>query len=129
MTAELFVKLTAKLYSETPASQIDFTHPISKSDETDESADSSDAGGAPLNPPDTNGDIDSHRPAIYHAHEMNRFAILETEGAGDEVIDLAEQEATSPLKQWIPKMNDPFWKTYTNKLRVNAIEGGVCDLS
>jgi hypothetical protein len=32
-------------------------------------------------------------------------------------------------KQWIPPIRSSFWKVFTNKLRVNRIETGICDLS
>jgi hypothetical protein len=32
-------------------------------------------------------------------------------------------------KQWIPPLRSSFWKAYSNKLRVNRIETGVCDLN
>jgi hypothetical protein len=32
-------------------------------------------------------------------------------------------------KQWIPPIRSSFWRAYSNKLRVNRIETGICDLT
>lgn len=131
MTAELFVKLAAKLYSErkhqAPFSDdsSDNSEQISLDDET---------GGAKLNGRSSSSSENSlldHLPTEWHARQLNnRFAALAAavsisavaSGSGSDV------EAEGGPEQWIPKISHSFWDIYANKLRVNASEGGVCDL-
>ena len=63
-------------------------------------------------------------------HDSNPYAILDDspEDAGSGVEDSAMEKDPNPA-QWIPQMTNIFWGRYTNKLRVNASQGGVCDLN
>jgi hypothetical protein len=153
MTAELFVKLTAKLYTqrvadgELPAP----TEPKAKFSKSD--SDSTDSeGGVSLYPPYNNlgslfirekGDLkatnlaettsfaDEHPPA-WHAAKLNGNAKSYSKNIYTVLEDFAKpngEKNESDIKQWIPAFDEPFWEVYTNKLRVNAAEGGVCDLA
>lgn len=71
-------------------------------------------------------------PAEWHARQLNnRFAALSAlgkqhgNGGGKKKGKGKEKEGNG---QWLPGIGDVFWETYVNKLRVNASEGGVCDL-
>jgi hypothetical protein len=64
-------------------------------------------------------------PPSYHARQLNGSAI--TLQDNDAEAEAAQQEAV--VQQWIPHFNHPFWGLYVNKLRVNAVEGGVCQLA
>jgi poly(A)-specific ribonuclease len=132
MTAELFVKLTAKLYSERK-------HQIPDSDDSDEDSEQisldDESGGAVLNGGGSNSSEDSlldHLPPEWHAKQLNnRFAALAVigeVGSGNSGGATVGAEPEGGPEQWIPKMSHPFWDIYANKLRVNASESGVCDL-
>ena len=126
MTAELFIKLSAKLYSDRkhlPEDPDDEQYYESTPEET-HSGDEDETGGALLNPYNPNGSPNSMKddlPPAWHAKQLNPFAVL-----GDYGEDLP---AESKLQQWIPPMSSSFWNIYVNKLRVNASEGGICDLN
>lgn len=154
MTAELFVKLAAQLYYQTqlakhqrPAN--DNTSPGAKTvemltklgnpptisnDSGSDTGSGSDndseggSGGAPLNPPDTNG-MFSSRDSVNgdSPHSANLHALQLDKGEGQ--WGKADEAPSPKLEQWLPAMDDEFWDKYTNKLRVTAIEGGVCDLT
>jgi hypothetical protein len=64
-------------------------------------------------------------PPSYHATQLNpKAAIIH------DTDEKAAVAATEPkVQQWIPDMDDRFWDVYINKLRVNAVQGGVCDLA
>jgi DNA polymerase III epsilon subunit-like protein len=64
-------------------------------------------------------------PPSYHATELNpKAAIIH------DTDEEAAVAATEPkVQQWIPDMGDRFWGVYINKLRANAVQGGVCDLA
>ncbi|PQE32278.1 CAF1 family ribonuclease protein [Rutstroemia sp. NJR-2017a WRK4] len=128
MTAELFTKLSAKLYAENGADYID--HEDDLGDSGSSSYEDDDVGGAPLLSPT------SSTTTLPASLQLNKFAVLaigdpepeakpKTKRSGNsKAVAFADQE---PL-QWIPDMDNPFWDVYANKLRVNAAEGGVCDL-
>jgi poly(A)-specific ribonuclease len=139
MTAELFVKLTAKLHNThknlttTPYSTTTSTE---LADSSSSDSESTSGGGAPINltsPSTTNGQSHSafkltsltdNLPPAWHAKQLNRYAVLQHDNNEE-----AEAEAEEPNpKQWIPSMRNAFWDAYVNKLRVNAIDGGICDL-
>jgi poly(A)-specific ribonuclease len=141
MTAELFVKLSAKLYTtyKQLSSSSSITSSIDAAYSDSEDSDSAFGGGAPINPPSpsksTSGGSHSHTlvplisvpdnlPPAWYAKQLNRFAVLQHDS--DEEAE-AEKEEPKP-KQWIPGMHNTFWDVYANKLRVNSVEGGVCDL-
>ncbi|KAB8289811.1 hypothetical protein EYC80_010444 [Monilinia laxa] len=165
MTAELFVKLSAKLYAEqTDLDQYeDGVKPDYNEYDHDTTSDSDDeeegAGGASLisslastHLETTNPNVDAHRPAYWHAMQLNQpnnqksanpFSALKVEYAGqrksrrDENGNLVKEEVKRKKiafsdqvpRQWIPSMDNNFWGVYKNRLRVNAVEGGICDLS
>jgi poly(A)-specific ribonuclease len=136
MTAELFVKLTAKLYAERKRPSLT-TEPgsdhtseeidiMSFSDDEDDSGSSEGSGGVPLftssNPFDVLKKMDDNLPPLYHASKLNNY-----KGRG---IQENENDPTPVITgQWIPDIKDHFWDIYANKLRVNATEAGVCDLA
>lgn len=103
MTAELFVKLAAKLslerkdngISESESSGSECTTPEEYLGEHQDSA-----GGAAVSP---------------------------------DMIDLGDGRfffGDKPKnEQWIPRMSSKFWTNYVNKLRVNGSDVGVCDLA
>jgi poly(A)-specific ribonuclease len=127
MTAELFIKLSAKLYAENRADYID--HEDDLGDSESSSYDDDDVGGAPLLSPTSNT-----TDPIPASLQLNKFAVLAIEdpepepktkrSASAKNVAFADHEPA----QWIPDMDNPFWDVYANKLRVNAAEGGVCDL-
>jgi hypothetical protein len=77
-------------------------------------------------------------PSGWHADQLqklndndsNRFAVLAEvgEGVGNDAGD-SDPEEEGKVEQWLPELNSPFWHLYENKLRVNASEGGICDLA
>jgi poly(A)-specific ribonuclease len=129
MTAELFTKLSAKLYAENGADYIDHEDHLGDSGSSSYD-DDDDIGGAPLLSPTSNTTI------LPAALQLNKFAVLAIEdpkpepkrkpnrSGSSKTVAFADQEPS----QWIPDMDNPFWDVYANKLRVNAAEGGVCDL-
>ncbi|KAF7892109.1 hypothetical protein EAF00_008411 [Botryotinia globosa] len=152
MTAELLVKLSAQLYAEQSDSQspsqdnykYDYSDDYIPSDSDSEDEGS---GGASLFSPVSNsafptskGSTDRDRPGNWHAMQLNNpFAALELEKTGKKggkekketkkVIFGDGGKVEGGIKQWIPNAKHVFWENYKNKLRVNAIEGEVCDLS
>ncbi|THV54710.1 hypothetical protein BGAL_0021g00120 [Botrytis galanthina] len=153
MTAELLVKLSAQLYAEQSDSQSpsqddykqDYSDdyiPSSDSDSEDEGS-----GGASLFSPVSNsafptskGNADRDRPGNWHAMQLNNpFAALELEKTGKNGGQKRKEKkkvqfgdggkVEGGIQQWIPNAEHAFWENYKNKLRVNAIEGEVCDLS
>ncbi|TVY60758.1 Uncharacterized protein LSUE1_G008322 [Lachnellula suecica] len=134
MTAELFIKLAAKLYSEHKAK---FPKTESESDDSEDYSLDDESGGADLNGrPDSDyssGEISlmDHLPPDWHAKQLsNRFAALQFATSGDSKGKGKGKEkmAEGEVEQWLPKISHRFWDIYANKLRVNASEGGVCDL-
>ncbi|RDL34454.1 Ribonuclease H-like protein [Venustampulla echinocandica] len=122
MTAELFVKLAAKLHAEQQGLVAD-----PESDDSslnDKPTSDNEGGGVPLNYPDTDGRSDSDIPPEWYAQRLNRSSIV-VEGP-DQGSD-KNHEPTPAL--FIPSMSNKFWRAYINKLRVTAVEGGVCDLN
>ena len=84
--------------------------------------------------------MNDNLPSSWHASQLqklnmndcNPFSVLQNagdagDGAGSGAEDLGMEEGKP--RQWIPKMESSFWRLYANKLRVNASEGGVCDLN
>ncbi|CAD6505427.1 BgTH12-00918 [Blumeria graminis f. sp. triticale] len=140
MTAELFVKLSASICSSNK-----LTSPIAAS----ESRSQANSDTSRLNsvgfPSSDNSEASSHEATesllgpknTLTAQELstgskaqntlvysNPYAILE---------DVEDRERLSETgqascNQWLPEFSSDFWKIYSNKLRVNAIESGICDL-
>ncbi|KAF7857284.1 hypothetical protein EAF04_009525 [Stromatinia cepivora] len=143
MTAELFVKLSAQLYAEqTDLNQYENKTQVNYSEiEYDSDSDSDDqegSGGAPLVSPLSNPPIitaklnsDAHRPGDWHAMQLNNpFSALNVEYVRKEDKKRKKVAFGDQMpRQWIPGLEESFWEVYRNKLRVNAVEGGVCDLS
>lgn len=156
MTAELFVKLTAKLYADIknllrdpesePDSETYFEpNPDPESSSSPENSPySSDSGGVLIDfsgnaPPNTNSlpaaeylatIICDDLPPAWHEQKLQ---ILGGRNRFATLADLGETLPAGPVepkpKQWIPKWESSFWDLYVNKLRVNAAEHGVCDLN
>ncbi|PBP26994.1 CAF1 family ribonuclease [Diplocarpon rosae] len=119
MTAELFVKLAAQKYREAKAL------PDAAFSDSDSDSDTPGGGGATLL-----GSIgsDGHHPAEWHARQLNArrgnmYILLADE------FDQKSGSGTGAPKHWLPSFNSKFWDLYMNKLRVNASEGGMCDLA
>lgn len=130
MTAELFTKLSVKLYSERDTSDNDSTTSSNLIDAS--SSDNEDPGGALLHSPDTSSG-DGNLPGEWHAREMNRsnpFSLLDSlvEDNGSSSEDEGEAKGKN-VGLFVPRFGGRFWDVYMNKLRVNAAEVGVCDLS
>lgn len=140
MTADLFIKLSAKLYSEsarepsleeeellTPSEEaVKSDHFGTDSCPSDEEYDSSESnGGVPLNPPNTDENFSSNLvenlPPAWHAAQLN--PLLTIAGSNDSA------GGTGIIQQWVPGPDSWFWQVYGNQLRVNSVEGGVCRLS
>ncbi|KAG9237194.1 ribonuclease H-like domain-containing protein [Amylocarpus encephaloides] len=123
MTAELFVKLSAKLYKERKEN---LGPESSNSSSTSLDALNDDTGGVSLNTTDTNGDnliefADNLPANNHHAQELNCFADLA-------LLDVEEgSKEKTPL--FIPSFKSKFWDAYANKLRVAGAEGSLCDLA
>jgi len=60
-----------------------------------------------------------------HASMLNPSAKL----IHDTDEEAAAAAAEAKVEQWLPGMEDRFWCPYLNMLRVNAAQGGVCDLA
>jgi poly(A)-specific ribonuclease len=127
MTAELFVKLSSTLFEERRLGLIDADSANSDVDSTCDD----DVGGVTLNVPDTDGgffsDSDSGEanvPPAWHAMQLNRFTVLPDGVDGD-----PKASASVKPSPFIPPLKSSFWDAYVNKLRVNAAEGGICDLA
>jgi hypothetical protein len=153
MTAELFVKLAAKLYVQRVADGelTAPTEPKAKFNKSD--SDSTDSeGGVSLYPPynylgnlliHEKGDVKAtslaettsfadEQPPAWHAAKLNGNPKPYSQNIYAVLEDFAKpngEKNGSDIKQWIPTFDEPFWEVYTNKLRVNAAEGGVCDLA
>ncbi|KAK0128249.1 hypothetical protein ONS95_000226 [Cadophora gregata] len=111
MTAELFVKLAASKRSEANGSY---------DSDSEESSDIS-SGGVRLSKTERSSSTSSLPPA-WHANQLNTnpYAALSLD---------SPEEKEKDSKQWLPPFEHKFWDIYVNKLRVNASEGGVCDLA
>lgn len=158
MTAELFIKLSSKVYADRKRKEIfdsdsDSSRPYYLAEQYSISEDES-VGGAKLNPDSSEEDlldqpvqtsaathsmpIEDNLPPAWHAKQLqtltindsNPFAVLEdsVEGTGSGADDSSKDEESVPT-QWIPRMESSFWDLYANLLRVNASDKGVCDLS
>jgi poly(A)-specific ribonuclease len=154
MTAELFVKLAAKLYAQRVADGelLAPTEPKAKSSKSGSDPTDSE-GGVSLYPPynrlgsllihekgdvnatsvtDTNSSFADEHPPAWHAAKLNGSAKPYSKNIYMVLEDFAKpngEKNESDIKQWIPAFGKPFWEVYTNKLRVNAAESGVCDLA
>ncbi|CZR66890.1 related to poly(A)-specific ribonuclease [Phialocephala subalpina] len=119
MTAELFIKLAAKLYAEVKDTLdgSDSSGPEAREGFLNEHQESD--GGVELKKVTSDEDLISftdNQPPEWHAMEL----------AGPST---AVDEGAVKVPQWLPQMTSSFWDIYVNKLRVNASEGGVCDLA
>jgi len=126
MTAELFVKLVAKLHHNRREIEEDISgsrdYEVSDSESDDgQNYDGHSGGGVLLSPmhirePSLMDDL----PLGWNA-SRNPFSVLATQLADKETVDPASG-------QWIPSMKSDFWKVYGNKLRVNASQAEVIHL-
>jgi poly(A)-specific ribonuclease len=150
MTAELFVKLSAKLYAEnrplektngkenghlcrteTMDKQRARTYSTSSDSESSEGAEIHYSRDGELliefSPVNEARSSDLHRPAEWHSRELQRLNINENDKEKFSTLD--EQLSTRSIPvQWLPANNNLFWKAYLNRLRVNAVSGGVIPL-
>ncbi|KAE8454123.1 hypothetical protein EG329_005047 [Mollisiaceae sp. DMI_Dod_QoI] len=141
MTAELFVKLAAKLYAQRKdtldeVSGSDSEEFLSAPEEHLAEHDESD-GGAELAAVSSDEDLigfsgdgsfgDSHPPE-WHAKQMNPGAVAASSSGSEGEVDVGDEKEPE-AGQWLPRMKHSFWDIYVNKLRVTACEGGVCDLA
>jgi len=83
-------------------------------------------------PPQHLADTDANAPATqqalppsYHANKLNPTAKV----IHDTDEEAAAAAAEPKVEQFLPDMESPFWRPYINILRVNAVEGGICDLA
>lgn len=156
MTADLFVKLTAKLYAQNvkdnEESISNDINGVAYSDS--ESSDSESGGGVLLfagrdgshiikpsisikiTEPVKSSHPNRHAP-VLHASQLNtgyKGNILSNDEGGKRSDKTGAPSQTIASnrhlesKQWLPPMEDPFWTIYINKLRVYGCESGVCDL-
>jgi poly(A)-specific ribonuclease len=129
MTAELFVKLSAKLHAERK-------HIGDVSDDDSDSDLVVDDGGYSGDDDETGGALLSHSfnglaqvsikddiPPEWHARQLNPYSVL-----GDLGENLPNAGSEPHPKQLLPSFASSFWDIYVNKLRVNAVEGGICIL-
>lgn len=131
MTAELFVKLSAKLFAEqnqmdgkSAPTKVNYRN-MNYSDEESSSSDSDDFGSG-------GGGASLVSPSLLSS--ANRFSALMDEGMEKKEkekkkVAFMDGNQAEVDGQWIPNLEDKFWDRYRNQLRVNAVEGGVCDLN
>lgn len=129
MTAELFVKLSAKLMTDqkvggdiekartSPCIDNDSCQDIVEHNDkmNNESRDISE-GNLPIQ-----ATVHIKNPYI----SSNPFAILETIGDSQDVAITD----VSMTQKWLPDFSSSFWTAYINKIRVNSIESGIFDLA
>lgn len=131
MTAELFVKLSAKII----AGQ--------KNDgDCEASSPLSDQNKSPctnLDSHDSHSDTDSLKPSSQTDDQVtpyppcnensyvnaNPYSILGDIETEQQDIEVEKTDA----HRWLPGFSDKFWMAYINKLRVNSIDSGICDLA
>jgi hypothetical protein len=57
----------------------------------------------------------------WHAAQLNKYAALD--------LEKQNQDSVEPkLSKWMPDLKSPFWKPYTNRLRVYGTEDEICHL-
>lgn len=150
MTAELFVKLTAKLYAERrptlkdvdedPASENDSEEEadcMTFSDDDDDDSEASPTGGVPLFSPNPFQALEvkpiktkpkgKPKPKIKKDMPWQYYERLLNDGPGTK----ENENDPDPIEteQFIPAMTKSFWDIYVNKLRVTGTASGVCDLA
>ncbi|TQS36958.1 hypothetical protein Golomagni_02581 [Golovinomyces magnicellulatus] len=139
MTAELFLKLSAKLHSEQNELKDLKKNTGLSHDENKSSLDISDNDihKEIHSPTSSISSTQSFQEAIHPTKNKNSsfastnpFAVLET------IDPERNPEDTSKLNtnitcshRWLPDFTDDFWLAYLNKIRVNSIEGGTCDMA
>ncbi|KAF8849230.1 CAF1-domain-containing protein [Acephala macrosclerotiorum] len=126
MTAELFVKLAAKLYGERKEILGEESSESGSVSEESHSAGEGflnehheSRGGVELKKAKSSEDLISfmdNQPPECHA-------------MGLASTSAAVEESAVKVRQWLPKISSSFWGIYVNKLRVNASESGACDLA
>ncbi|CAG8971782.1 hypothetical protein HYALB_00001891 [Hymenoscyphus albidus] len=126
---ELFVKLSGKLYHEAK-SNLDENSERSSTDVGDD-----DSGGIFLSSPrqhDYLSGSDSEELLTsewatrkLHGNSFAALSLLDQDIEEDGGAEVGEV----PVDQlFMPASTSPFWDAYVNKLRVMAVEGGICDL-
>ncbi|RKF64711.1 Poly-specific ribonuclease PARN [Erysiphe neolycopersici] len=129
MTAELFVKLSAKLMADqNVGEEIDKARKSPCADNESCQDIIEDNNQINNNSRDTS-ESTSLTQETEHINNpyisSNPFAVLETIGDRQ---DVAMTEASTTQK-WLPHFSSSFWKPYINKIRVNSIESGFFDLA
>lgn len=139
MTAELFIKLSAKIHSEqNELKDIEENTGLSY-DENKSSHEIShnhiqkeeDSTTAPIS------SDQSFQKDIYPTKNLNSsfvstnpFAVLENIDPEQSPEDTSKLNVTATCDhRWLPDFTDDFWLAYFNKIRVNSIEGGTCDMA
>ena len=65
-------------------------------------------------------------PSSFHATQLTPTTTIQHDNNSEDAV-AAPQPA---IQQWLPDLHDDyFWELFVNKLRVNAVEGGVIDLA
>jgi len=134
MTAELFVKLTAKLYTECKTQLGDADEEyisedvecMTFSDDDSEADNSPTIGGVSLF---TSNPFQALQPKTKNMKNAPvSWEERQLEGKKRTKNNRNEADNTT-TGQWIPPISNRFWEVYINKLRVTGSEGGVCDLA
>lgn len=78
-------------------------------------------------------------PPAWHAQQLQRPPAINTRNPFSALANIGESdvhggggsgsEEEVRDQQWLPNAESSFWDPYVNKLRVNASEGGLCDLN
>ncbi|RKF83476.1 Poly-specific ribonuclease PARN [Golovinomyces cichoracearum] len=139
MTAELFIKLSAKIHSEQNElkdieENTGFSHDENKSSQ--EISDNhyhkeEDSSTAPISS-DQSFQKDVYPTKNFNSSfvSTNPFAVLENIDPEQSPEDTSKLNITARCDhRWLPDFTDDFWLAYFNKIRVNSIEGGTCDMA
>ncbi|KAI1007377.1 hypothetical protein K3495_g842 [Podosphaera aphanis] len=132
MTAELFVKLSAKLNAEreklcslTSNAPVN-THTVSIRQASVEDRDQSNSSDKIKS---DEGDIKASPNQKTHDSTDDANSIVSKNSYAGLEINETSNLAAIEVNIWLPSFSDPFWQIYFNKLRVNSIEGCVCDIA
>lgn len=150
MTAELFAKLSVKLYDDRK-STLKPSPSQASSDSEDEhllpqpsfttSPTSSSSSKSAVVPSDSEGGV-----KLSPFTSTNKFAALNLNDTGDADDSVAEEEEEIDLpadyyaqqlnsngkkerREMMPRFDGQFWEVYRNKLQVNASDAGFCDVA
>lgn len=148
MTAELFVKLTAKLYAERKHTLKDTDEEPASEDVSeeevdcmtfsdDEDSEASPTGGVPLFSPNPFQVLEvkpvkakpkaKAKPKMKEDMPWQYYERLLNDGPGTKENE--NDPDAIETEQFLPAMDKSFWDIYVNKLRVTGTATGVCDLA